>query len=130
MEQHPFHLIDSFIVLLDVVERLFTSKHRLQIKQDHLDKLSNLELTSDDWIILSQLHGILQPFFHATRAMSGRRYPTIDIAYYSIICLKMFSQNQSQNNNPFSQRLKQLLLNKSLFYFENDEDQSNLLKVS
>ena len=130
MKQYPFYLIDSFIVLCDVVERLFKSKHRLQIKQDHLDKLSNLELTSDDWIMLSQLHGILQPFFHATRAMSGRRYPTISFAYYLIACLKMFSQNRSKNNNPFAQRLKQLLLNKLLFYFENDEDQSNLLKVS
>ena len=130
MEQYPFYLVDSFIVLLDVVERLFTSKHRLQIKQDHLDTLSNLELTSDDWIILSQLHDILQPFFHATGAMSGRRYPTIGFAYYLIVCLKMFSQKQSKNNNPFSQRLKQLLLNKLLFYFENDEEQLNLLKVS
>ena len=39
MEQYAFYLIDSFIVLRDVVERLFTSKHRLQIKQGHLDKL-------------------------------------------------------------------------------------------
>ena len=90
MKQYPFYLIDSFIVLCDVVERLFTSKHRLQIKQDHLDKLPNLELTSDDWIMLSQVHGILQPFFHATRAMSGRCYPIISFAYYLIVCLKFF----------------------------------------
>ena len=62
--------------------------------------------------------------------MSGRRYPTISFAYYLIVRLKMFSQNQSENNNPLSQRLKQLLLNKLLFYFENDEEQLNLLKVS
>ena len=90
MEQYPFYLIDSFIVLCDVVERLFKSKHRLQIKQDHLDQWSNLDLTSDDSIMLLQLHGILQPFFHATRTMSGRRYPTISFAYYLIVCLKMF----------------------------------------
>ena len=88
-----FYLIASFIVLLDVVERLFTSKHRLQIKQDHLDKLPNLELTGDDWIMLSQLHGISQPFFHATRAMSRCPYPTISFTYYLIVCLKMFLQN-------------------------------------
>ena len=130
MRQYPFYLIASFIVLCDVVQRLFPSKHRLQIKQDHLDKLSNLELTSNDWIMLSQLHGILQPFFHPTRATSGRRYPTIGIAYYLIVRLKIFLQNQSKNGNPFPQRLKQLLLNKLLFYFENDEEQLNLLKVS
>ena len=80
--------------------------------------------------MLSQHHGIRQPFFHATRAMSGCRYPTISFAYYLIVCLKMLSQNQSKNDNPFSQSLKQLLLNKLLFYFENDEEQLNLLKVS
>ena len=96
-----FYLIDSLIVLRDVVERLFKSKHRLQIKQDQLNKLSNLELTSDDWIKLSQLHGILQPFFHATRAMSGRGYPTIGFAYYLIIRLKLFLQSQSKNDNRF-----------------------------
>ena len=130
MEQYPFYLIDSFIVLCDVVERLFTSKYRLQIKQDHLDQWLNLDLTSDDSIMLLQLHGILQPFFHATRTMSGRRYPTISFVYYLIVRLKMFLQNQSKNNNRFSQRLRQLLLNKLLFYFENDEEQLNLLKVS
>ena len=90
MKQYLFYLIASFIVLCDVVERLFTSKHRLQIKQDHLDKLLNLELTSDDWIMLSQLHGILQPFFHTGRAISGCRYPTISFAYYLIVRLEIF----------------------------------------
>ena len=95
-----FYLIDSFIVSCDVVERLFKSKHRLQIKQHHLDRLPNLELTSDDWIMLSQLHGISQPFFHATRAMSRCPYPTISFTYYLIVCLKILLQNQSKNNNP------------------------------
>lgn len=123
-------MIDSFLALREAVEQLFKSKHRIQIKQEKMDRLSKLELTSGDWIMLAQLHDLLQPFFYATKAMSGQSYPTVGFAYYLIVRLKMFLQANSKKENPILRRLKELLLEKLSFYFERDEDQMNLLKVS
>ena len=117
-----YHLIDSFLALRPVVERLFNSKHNLRIKQEKLDKLSDLELKSDDWTMLYHLHCVLRPFFHATTAMSGRNYPSVGFAYYLYTRLKNFLQNLSEDN-VILKRLKQLLLKQLMHYFEADNDQ-------
>ena len=124
-----FHLIDSLLVLREVIEKLFNSKQRLSITQDKIDKISSLELNSDDWSLLSNLNQILRPFFHATRALSGRSYPSIGFAYYIYLRLKNFLQDHSKKDNPIAKRLKMLLLKQLVHYFEEDEMQLQLLKV-
>ena len=125
-----FHLIDSILALREVIERLFNSKHQLHIKQDKIEKISRLEFKSDDWGLLLNLHYVLRPFFHATKALSGRRYPSIGFAYYLYIRLKTFLQEHSKKESAVVKRLKNLLLKQLLYYFENDDDQLELLKVS
>lgn len=124
-----FHLIDSLLVLREVIDKLFNAKHRLSITQDKIDKISSLELKSDDWSLLSNLNQILRPFFHATRALSGRSYPSIGFAYYIYLRLKNFLQDHSKKDNPIARRLKTLLLKQLVHYFEEDETQLQLLKV-
>jgi hypothetical protein len=124
-----FHLIDSLLVLREVIERLFNAKHQLSITQDKIQKISNLELKSDDWTLLSNLHQLLRPFFHATRALSGRSYPSIGFSYYIYIRLKNFLQDHSKKDNSIMKRLKHLLLKQLVHYFEDDEAQFQLLKV-
>ena len=125
-----FCLIDSFLALRETIERLFDAKHDLHIKRSQLEKLSGLELKSDDWTTLLQLHYVLQPFFHATRAMSGRAYPSIGFTYYLIMRLKAFLQNSCKKDNIIVKRLKKLLLTQLTVYFENDDEQLALLNVS
>ena len=125
-----FCLIDSFLVLREVIERLFDAKHDLYIKQSQLEKLSGFELNSDDWTTLLQLHYVLQPFFHATKAMSGRAYPSIGFTYYVIMRLKAFLQNSCKKDNLIVKRFKKLLLTQLILYFENDDEQLALLNVS
>jgi hypothetical protein len=125
-----FCLIDSFLALRDAIERLFDAKHDLHIKRAQLEKLSGFELNSDDWTTLLQLHYVLQPFFHATRAMSGRTYPSIGFSYYVIMRLKAFLQNTCKKDNLIVKRFKKLLLAKLIVYFENDDEQLALLNVS
>ncbi|CAF1535147.1 unnamed protein product, partial [Didymodactylos carnosus] len=125
-----FCMIDSFLVLREVIERLLNSKHHLPLKSKAITKLAELKLTSDDWAILSQLHFVLQPFFHATKVMSGRPYPSIGFAFDVLMRLKGVLQDHPPQKNSIVKRLKQLLLTKLLFYFESDNEQLYLLKVS
>ncbi|CAF1310256.1 unnamed protein product [Rotaria sordida] len=122
-------MIDSFLYLRELIEKLFNYKHHLHLKPKQLAKLSGFEFTSNDWMLLSQLHLVLRPFFHATKAMSGRRYPSMGIAFYFLTRLKYFLQHHDKKESLMVKHFKQLLLAKFLYYFETDDDQMSLLKV-
>ncbi|CAF3882952.1 unnamed protein product [Rotaria sp. Silwood1] len=122
-------MIDSFLYLREVIDKLFNCKHQLHLRPKQVAKLSGFEFTSNDWMILSQLHLVLRPFFHATKAMSGRRYPSMGIAFYLLTRLKYFLQHHDKKESLMVKHFKQLLLAKFLYYFETDDDQMSLLKV-
>ena len=122
-------MIDSLLALRDVIEKLFNYKHHLPLKAKQLTKLNGLELTNDDWNMLSMLYLVLKPFYHATKAMSGRQYPSMGIAYYVLVRLKSFLQQHDRKESLILKRFKQLLLTQFLHYFEDDYDQSQILKV-
>lgn len=122
-------MINSFIVLREPIQNLFSHKHQLKITSQQVKKLSEYELTSDNWNVLLVLHSVLQPFYFATQAMSGRQYPSIGLAYYLIIRLKNFLQRHDKKVL-LEKRLKQLLMNQFLSYFRNEDEQMEILKVS
>jgi hypothetical protein len=124
-----YWMIDSFIVLREIIEKLFIYKHHLEIKPKQVKRLSDFEFTSDEWIVLSTLHLILKPFFHATKAMSASQYPSIGFAFYLITRLKNFLQHHERRDTSLKKRLKQMLLAQFTHYFETDNEQVELLKV-
>ncbi|CAF1509065.1 unnamed protein product [Adineta steineri] len=121
-------MLDSFIVLREVIQTLFYFKHHLKINAKQVKKLSSYELSGDDWNTLTALHYVLKPFYHATRVMSGREYPSIGLAFYLLIHLKSFLQNHEKKENLLVKKFKQLLFKQYVQYFENDYEQMELLK--
>ncbi|CAF2116919.1 unnamed protein product [Rotaria magnacalcarata] len=124
-----FSMIDSFLVLRQLIQKLFSYKHQLTIQPKQVKKLADYELTSDDWNVLLVLHSILKPFYHATKVMSGRQYPSIGLAFYLLTRLKNFLQQNDRKESSMEKRLKQLLLKQLLHYFESDDEQMELLKL-
>ncbi|CAF2074197.1 unnamed protein product [Rotaria magnacalcarata] len=122
-------MINSFIVLREIIENLFSNKHQLHITQQQVKKLTNFELASDDWHVLLVLFSILKPFYLATTAMSGRQYPSIGLAYYLLARLRSFLQQHNKKESLLEKRLKQLLLKKFLNYFDNENEQMELLML-
>ncbi|CAF3363162.1 unnamed protein product [Rotaria socialis] len=122
-----FAMIDSLIALRTIFEKLFNDKHNLNIKPQQIEKLNQLEISSTDWNHFSQLHGVLQIFSQSTELLSGKAYPTIGLAYFFISRLKMFLM-KDKDDNAFVKKLKQLILSKMIFYFDQDVDQLDLLK--
>ena len=88
-----------------------------------------VRLKDDDWSLLSNLHQALRPFFHATKALSGSSYPSIGFSYYIYIRLKNFLEDHSKKDNQVLKLLKSLLLKQLVHYFEDDDEQLQLLKV-
>ena len=124
-----FLMIDSFLILRPIVEKLFTDKHQLSIRDDQIHFLGTLEISTTEWNHLVQLHQILQVFYHATKIMSGTKYPSIGCAYFVLAKLRLFLCNDVADN-AVAKRIKKLLLAKYIQYFEDDREQLNLLKVS
>ncbi|CAF5163851.1 unnamed protein product [Rotaria magnacalcarata] len=124
-----FSMIDSLLVLRQLIQKLFNYKHQLTIQSKQVKKLADYELTSDDWNVLLVLYSILKPFYHATKVMSGRRYPSIGVAFYVLTRLKNFLQQNHRKESLMEKRLKQLLLKQFLHYFESDDEQMELLKL-
>lgn len=123
-------MIDSFIALRKVIEALFHSKHFLTVTRTQLDKLAKFELIADDWIMLSTLHSVLERFFKETNVLSVRNYPSIGITFYLLTRLRNYLQYHDRTDTLLLKRLKQLILPYFTRYFENDDQQIQLLKVN
>ncbi|CAF4842372.1 unnamed protein product [Rotaria sp. Silwood1] len=104
-------MIDSLKYVPPIIEKLYNDKYRLNIKNDQVEKLNELEITSTEWNHLNQLHHVLKVFYNATNIVSGKTYPAMN-----------------SKENMTVKRLKKLLLSKLIHYFEEDEVQLNLLK--
>ena len=124
-----FMMVDSLLSLREIIEKLFNYKNHLDIKSTQRTNLSRFELTNEEWNLLSDLDFVLKPFFHATKVMSGRQYPSIGLSLYLLTRLKNFLQQHETSQSLIIKRLKQLLLAKFLYYFEHDSEQMQLLKV-
>ncbi|CAF3881450.1 unnamed protein product, partial [Rotaria sp. Silwood1] len=122
-----YTMIDSLKTFRLIIEKLYNDKHRLNIKNDQVEKLNELEITSAEWNHLNQLHHVLEVFYNATNIVSGKKYPSMSSAYFIFIKLKSFLIKDSQDNVTVK-RLKKSLLSKMIHYFEEDEVQLNLLK--
>ncbi|CAF2863743.1 unnamed protein product [Rotaria sp. Silwood2] len=85
-----FVLIDAIIDLKHVIIKLFTEKWSLNLRKDQVIKLAKLELTIENWDLLSVLRFVLKPFYLATKMMSGKEYATIGLSYYAINEIKCF----------------------------------------
>ncbi|CAF3791041.1 unnamed protein product, partial [Rotaria sordida] len=91
-----FNLIDAIIELKHVIIKLFTDKWSLNLRKDQVSKLAKIELTSENWDLLSALHFVLKPFFLATKMMSGKEYATIGLSYYAIHEIKSFCAKEEK----------------------------------
>lgn len=121
-------LISSFIILKNLIIQLFSNKKSLKLRHDQTQKLSSLELTIEDWELLSSLNEILEPFAVATELISGKNYPTIGLCYFAVNKIKCFCMN-NDNHDEQIKKMKKLLLEKIKKYFYDDHEQMQHLQV-
>jgi hypothetical protein len=103
---------------------------QLSIPSKQKEKLTTLELSSDDWMILKSLSDAFEPFFHATNLLSGSKYPTIGFCLYIIHNIKEFLETEEEDQSNVSICLNKLLLDSLNHYFNENDKQYFLLMVS
>lgn len=123
----------SFKSLLEhkpILLNLFENKRKLPISSKQKEKLYGLELSSDDWILLTYLLEIFEPFYQATNLLSGSRYPTIGLSLYAIRQLKEFVEVHDDDRSNIFNTLKDFLRESLNEYFDENDKQFQLLMVS
>ncbi|CAF1690006.1 unnamed protein product, partial [Adineta ricciae] len=94
------------------------------------EKLSLLELTSNDWIIINELVHLLEPIYNATEYLSGSKYPTIGLALFTLRGIKEFLEDDDYDDKTdVFIILKNYFLDAFNIYFNENDDQYNLLTV-
>ena len=125
-----FYLLESLIQNKPVLLKLFANKHKLSISSNQQKILGFCELSSDEWTRLSHLLHVLKPFREATELLSGSKYPTIGLCLFAIRTIKDYLEVKLHDESNVSVRLKNFLLESTNRYFNEDDEQYHLLKVS
>jgi hypothetical protein len=122
----------SLSTLLDhkqAMSNLFASKRQLILPVKQKETLGGLELSSDDWAIVSYVIQILDPFYQATQLLSGSKYPTIGLCLFAIRNIREFLEAGADDEASIVANLKGFLLDSFNQYFNDQDDQYTLMKV-
>ena len=122
-------MVENSLRFKSLIIQLHTDKHDLSLNSKQGQKLTNLELTTDEWHMLASIDHVLTPFYNATRLMSGQQYCTIGTALFAIRKMKNFLETIVENNS-FVNEMKNDLLDQLVKYIDDDADQLNLIVVS
>jgi hypothetical protein len=122
-------MLDSFLSLKETVCRFFDEKESLGLRAKQVQKLDRLELNSNEWSLLKILSQLLKPFDSATKLLSAQRYPTIGLCLFVVHHLKLFLEDTDADNE-LQRQLKKLLLNSTIHYIDNEEEQMRILQVT
>ena len=124
-------LVKSMLINKSLLTRLFVEhKHSLTLTTKQHQKMSELELSRDDWTTLENIELVLRPFYQASKLISGQSYATIGMSYFAITGIRDFLMDQSSASNVQLNECKRLLLEQINRYFEHDYDQIQWIKVS
>ena len=122
-------MVDSFLLLKETVCRFFDEKKSLGLRSKQIQKLDRLELNSNEWSLMKILGQLLKPFDFATKLLSAQRYPTIGLCLFVVHHIKLFLDDTDADNE-LQRQLKKLLLNSTMHYIDNEEDQMRILQVT
>ena len=122
-------MVDSFLSLKETICKFFDAKESLGLRAKQIEKLDRLELNSNEWSLLKILGQLLNPFDLATKLLSAQRYPTIGLCLFVLHHLKLFLEGADADNGLLRQ-LKKLLLNSTIHYIDNEEEQMRILQAS
>jgi hypothetical protein len=125
-------LLTTMLLYRKLINKLHSEKHEIKLNHKQTKKLSSIELDKGDWMLIESIERVLQPIAQATELISGRKYCTIGVSFFSLVQIREFLEDvksSSSNDSRISSRLKQLLLFYMEQYFEKDMDQWHLIKV-
>ncbi|CAF2941654.1 unnamed protein product [Rotaria sp. Silwood2] len=104
-----FLLLDRLINHKDVVNSMFNFPNNIPgLTEKQRKRLKELALNQHEWELLDILKDILNPFLHATEALSGQTYPTMAVSFYIHRLLSYYLESTA-DDEPITIALKQIL---------------------
>ena len=76
---------------------LYRNKGKLPITTKQEEKLTILEISSDDWTLINNLLDVLELLFEATNLLSGTQYSTIGLSLFAIKSTKEYLENEDDD---------------------------------
>ena len=122
-------MMENLLLFKRLIVQLHSDKHDLSLNSKQKQKLTSLELPSDEWRMVSSIDHVLTPFYNATKLMSGQQYCTIGTALFAVRKMKSFLETIIENDS-FTDGMKNDLLDQLVKYIDDDVDQLDLIVVS
>ena len=76
---------------------LYQNKGKLPITTKQKEKLTTLEISSDDWTLINNLLDVLELLFEATNLLSDTQYSTIGLSLFAIKSIKEYLENEDDD---------------------------------
>jgi hypothetical protein len=124
-------MIDRFIIYRDIIEEITKNPHKIiGLNAKQLGRLRSLRFKTEDFETLESLKICLEPFYRATKILSGSNYATCSLAYVVLKMLQKFFNLKTGSEEV--DMMKEKLDKKFNFYFEKNisDEQMNLYKVN
>ena len=122
-------MVDSYLALKETVCRFVDERKSLGLRSRQVQKLDHLELNSNEWSLMKILGQLLKPFDFATELLSAQYYPTIGLYLFVVHRNKLFFDD-TDTDNELQRQVKKLLLNSTMHYIDNEEEQMRILQVT
>ena len=104
------------LLCLQVVKSIFIHKFS-SINAEQKSSLTKVYLNYECWDIIQALHNVLKPFELATRALSGKHYATLSLAYTTINILR-FGLKPKDHDSIYVVLMKKSILGQFELYFD------------
>lgn len=127
-----FNMIDRFVNLREIAYKITTDPESIDgVTGKQIQTLENNQLSDNDWDIVFILHKVLNPFYEATKMLSGRKYSTLSLSYVIKKLLFEFLNTKDSKDLANELLLKKILLKELTHHLNTkiSDEQKNLVLV-
>jgi len=110
-------MLKRLVKLKDITNVITTKPTRIDgLSKKQINKLKSLDLTTNDWLNIDILLNIFEPFFEATKMLSGRKYATLSMSYVVEKILFKSLNTKSNNENKTETTVKKYISEKLKYH--------------
>ena len=109
-------MLERLLCRQEVVKSVLIHKFS-RINAEQKSSLAKVYLNYECWDIIQALHDVLKPFELATRALSGKHYATLSLAYTTINILR-FGLKPKYHDSIYVVLMKKSILARFELYFD------------
>ena len=121
-------MLKRLVKLKDIVINMTERPERIDgITKKQVIRMRKLDLSQDDWLLISVLIKIFEPFFEATQMLSARKYPTLACSF--VVKKVLFNSLNLPTNDQKEKAIKKFLLKNLTYHLEDKQNITTAQKL-